>query len=634
MTWPGCDSYQPTEATKALGQAPMLLGVDPRDFGAFGNGSHDDAPAFALAIEAAMNTGRPLIVPPGTWRLATVIATSMSADLAIQGWGRPTIRNETSVTFTAPTSAVTTLGASALRGARTIQVASSAGMSIGQICTLVSTAEGDTSWHTTKKDIGIIEAIPDGMHVTLDAPLLFTYTLPAETVTVTAYQQRSYSMQNVRFSLPDVAGKVWQIYDCKGVTLTDVAVEEDGITTPLNYGITLGACVGCHVRNLRVIGLYYGLVTGTVRDLLIEGIYAAWCVHPVAPSNWSRNITIRNLFGWQNQSTMDGHPAFNVEYDGVIGYETSLSNLRSVGAKIRNAYIESAYIDDGVSLPDVAWISSIPLVDMTLYDSYDVALENVTWLFTAEPDMDHVGIAIFYGRHCKVDGFRTNAIFAPQYYAKAAGGCEDVTLRNLDVYQLWCQDADTFKVSDSHIVGKGTQPAIRGSRALALTNVIVENVTYVVGDCLSASEVMRFANCQFHDVLTGFGQYHDAIAYKHTFVGCVFDNVAAFNATSILNSSLRAAANQYLNGTPELLAGTVVWDPGSIAQAAQLTTTISVAGAVLGDRVDVSCSIDLLALTLTGYVSVAGTVTIVLANLTGAAKDLASATYKAQIIRT
>jgi len=73
-------------------------------------------------------------------------------------------------------------------------------------------------------------------------------------------------------------------------------------------------------------------------------------------------------------------------------------------------------------------------------------------------------------------------------------------------------------------------------------------------------------------------------------------------------------------------ATTSVWDPGSVANGAKVSTTITVVGAALGDHTRVSFTLDLQELTLTSYVSASNTVEIVLGNLTGAAVDLGSGT--------
>ena len=84
--------------------------------------------------------------------------------------------------------------------------------------------------------------------------------------------------------------------------------------------------------------------------------------------------------------------------------------------------------------------------------------------------------------------------------------------------------------------------------------------------------------------------------------------------------------NQHYVG--ETLHGKATWNPPSIASGASTPFTITVAGAEAGDCVFASCDTDLLGLSLTGYVSSANQVVIVLTNNTGAAVDFASSTFR------
>lgn len=79
------------------------------------------------------------------------------------------------------------------------------------------------------------------------------------------------------------------------------------------------------------------------------------------------------------------------------------------------------------------------------------------------------------------------------------------------------------------------------------------------------------------------------------------------------------------------LSATTTWDPASVAAGAQATTTVAVAGAALGNTVVVSFSLDLQGMQLTGYVSSAGNVTVVLRNGTAGAIDLGSGTLRADV---
>lgn len=100
----------------------------------------------------------------------------------------------------------------------------------------------------------------------------------------------------------------------------------------------------------------------------------------------------------------------------------------------------------------------------------------------------------------------------------------------------------------------------------------------------------------------------------NTLVAAVQNAVKAING---LNVTLMGAF-------PVPLTSSTTWDPPSVGSGASTSTTVTVAGAALGNYVSVSFSLDLQGMNLTGSVSAADTVTVVLANLTGGAVDLGS----------
>jgi len=85
-----------------------------------------------------------------------------------------------------------------------------------------------------------------------------------------------------------------------------------------------------------------------------------------------------------------------------------------------------------------------------------------------------------------------------------------------------------------------------------------------------------------------------------------------------LNLSLRASAT---------------WDAGSIGDGNEEAQEVTVTGAALGDFAIASLSIDIIDLVLDAQVTAANTVTCVLANNTGDAVDLASATVYVLVIK-
>lgn len=106
-------------------------------------------------------------------------------------------------------------------------------------------------------------------------------------------------------------------------------------------------------------------------------------------------------------------------------------------------------------------------------------------------------------------------------------------------------------------------------------------------------------------------------------------NLKSLNAT---NATFYTALLAILAAAfPTPLTGSATWNPPSVLAASSASTTVSVAGAAVGNFVQVSFSQDLQGMTLDGYVSAADTVTVVLSNLTALPIDLASGTVRVRV---
>jgi len=111
-------------------------------------------------------------------------------------------------------------------------------------------------------------------------------------------------------------------------------------------------------------------------------------------------------------------------------------------------------------------------------------------------------------------------------------------------------------------------------------------------------------------------------------VGNTESNSTTFISASTVSGS-EYRANYPISSTATIpLQGSATWDPANIAAGASTTTTVAVTGAAVGDYVRASFSLTLAGLVLSGYVSGANTVTVVLNNPTAGAVDLASGTVK------
>jgi hypothetical protein len=86
------------------------------------------------------------------------------------------------------------------------------------------------------------------------------------------------------------------------------------------------------------------------------------------------------------------------------------------------------------------------------------------------------------------------------------------------------------------------------------------------------------------------------------------------------------------SGTVDLSAS-AAFDPSSINSGSQITTTVSVLGAALGDYALASFSIALAGVTISAFVSASSTVTVVFTNNTGSPVDLGTGTLRCKVIK-
>lgn len=102
-------------------------------------------------------------------------------------------------------------------------------------------------------------------------------------------------------------------------------------------------------------------------------------------------------------------------------------------------------------------------------------------------------------------------------------------------------------------------------------------------------------------------------------------------ATSVV---YRAGTDQFRGIFGNTWVVKAILDAGSLVDGAGETDTVAVPGVVLGDMViGCSFSVDEVGLTVTGYVSAAGVVSIRVQNESGSTVDLASATIRVVVAR-
>lgn len=116
-----------------------------------------------------------------------------------------------------------------------------------------------------------------------------------------------------------------------------------------------------------------------------------------------------------------------------------------------------------------------------------------------------------------------------------------------------------------------------------------------------------------------------------TLVAAIQNAVQAQNLIATNIKALTAAFASFVAVYPTPFFGSVAWTPGGIANGASTSTTIAISGVTLGNFVQVSFNNDIQGLTLTGYVSAADTVTVVLSNATGGTITIGAGTVNARV---
>jgi hypothetical protein len=153
------------------------------------------------------------------------------------------------------------------------------------------------------------------------------------------------------------------------------------------------------------------------------------------------------------------------------------------------------------------------------------------------------------------------------------------------------------------------------------------------GSRLFGSETMDFGSISANTTLDSTGA---------TVTGAAVGDVVAVSGT-VQTAGLVYTA--YVSATDTIKTRVANVSAGAIDPASQtlkyvltkpatnvVTGTVTVTGAALGDYVIASLGVDVAGLVIAAYVSAADTVTYVVTNTTGAAVDLASATFRLLIL--
>lgn len=359
--------------------------LTPQMFGSPGNLVGDDAPG----LTAAFTLGRPVFLPQPAvgYQLLTPCTATLKAELELDFGGHTIIFKGGYIRLTGQTVVSDrTLASAAGRYATSVKLNSVAGLAAGDLLYIGTNVPAETGWNYTKKDLVKIRSIdPTTATVELDEPLNFAYATSDIGLTVSAARPQSVKLLRPNLKYDPALGNQAMI---DLIDLQNVVVEEPSgsgahagfvpSSDESRRGIRLVRCWGGEVNKSVWDSLSYPImvITGT-RNVLVNGVSGRNCRHLVVPSDWPKTIIVRGLTGSDNFQSVESHPAFDVRYEAVsVERDASLSNLRCVGAMLRNANIHTLATNADFG----PYFHSLIAANATaeyLYSDADLVLDNV-----------------------------------------------------------------------------------------------------------------------------------------------------------------------------------------------------------------------------------------------------------------
>lgn len=275
--------------------------------------------------------------------------------------------------------------------------------------------------------------------------------------------------------------------------------------------------------------------------------------------------------------------------------------------------------------------------------SYALEIINAVWLRNC--------VDVYIG-HLKV---RDHANFAMKYvwnsgetegrgihigYLDSSGvGASESTINGL----LEVANVETLTIDDGDVALQSTNDfVIVGPSA-------TKNLRVDVGRLRVNGKLVRFCkDSTFNQLEVNFA--HDAQVFRECenitvlnstvvsgrlasdVAGATFIGVnATCNGANYLATVTNASLINCSGGLASILAGSATYDPGSLADGAGVTTTVTATGAALGDFAQATFSLDLQGITLTAWVSAANTVSVRFQNESTGTIDLASGTLRVRV---
>jgi len=365
---------------------------------------------------------------------------------------------------------------------------------------------------------------------------------------------------------------------CSYISVQDITFDFNSILPTNSNCCAFGFTFGSHfyVNNCAVInGKQNGIGFNQVSNFAVTNCYLQRAGGPIGSYQNEAIIVSAGV----NQAVKDGYIANNV----INGWGTLFSGLNLI---IESNTISQWGYGGGITINSDAYTNNAILIGNICEDSSGVDA-NATYPSGIEC---WAAQSIIQGNYC----------YNNSSAGIAFGGDKTIVTNNV------CGNNGNSTAGIG--IGQVSQPAWpAASNCIVANNVLFDtgtgNQDYGFGQGNASTstfvDTQVFNNNFFNNVVgdVQFGTY----STQNQFTGYVYESSATYDAPSI---------------------------PGTGSDAG---LSITVAGATLGDFVQVSCSISLAGMSVTGYVAVSNSVTVVISNLTGGAINLGSATYRVRV---
>lgn len=213
------------------------------------SGSGDGRPALQTLMNSCLTLGLPIMLGPGTIRLASMTDGTNKYALVNRGVSMYATPGETTIRLdgvqanimwigaTLSTTAVATITADVTVGTKTYQVDSSAGFTVGAYVFLRARQNRSDIQEARQAVVARVTAVPDATHITLDVAAEWEIT--GLTTQTTTEQEKNHQITLITSLPSDVR--------VEGIRFQGDALTRHGIGVQVARNVTIDQCVGFDV---------------------------------------------------------------------------------------------------------------------------------------------------------------------------------------------------------------------------------------------------------------------------------------------------------------------------------------------------------------------------------------------------